>query len=372
MKVLVVDDSRAMRRIMRKALAFAGLENERVLEAEHGAAALELVRENAPELVLSDVNMPVMSGDMFLDAMRDEGHLASSRVVMVTSTVGATKALDLVRRGATKVLRKPFDPLSLHSQLRDLFESGTDTSVADSLDEVPEEVVELDAAAPPAVFDEVAESAASSSAPPFESGATAAPLDPQAPPRSVEPQASTAPDEPMAGPSFPPAPYAVAEEVAPAAQQTYDEEFLAEAALEATRHVLDVSLMEPSSPAIATVAAERMLLVSTIEMYVPVAAELSLLCTYDVATRLASSLCGEPPSGDDQARFDALGEVLNMVAGRFADQVLPGGVGPNMFGLPYVGVILPGEAPVERWRAAELDGAEGEALFVRFAAMEGS
>ena len=51
MRVLVVDDSRAMRRIMKKALAFAGLESDRVMEAEHGAAALELVRDCAPELM---------------------------------------------------------------------------------------------------------------------------------------------------------------------------------------------------------------------------------------------------------------------------------------------------------------------------------
>ena len=116
MKVLVVDDSRAMRRIMKKALAYAGID-EFVFEAEDGQAALEVVEAEAPDLVLSDVNMPIMGGDVFLDEMKSSGRLATTQVVMVTSTAGARSALDLVRRGATKVLRKPFSPASLHQNL---------------------------------------------------------------------------------------------------------------------------------------------------------------------------------------------------------------------------------------------------------------
>ncbi len=398
MRVLVVDDSRAMRRIMRKALAFAGLEGERVLEAEHGAAALDVIRESPPELVLSDVNMPVMGGDALLDAMREEGHLNSSRIIMVTSTVGATKALDLVRRGATKVLRKPFDPLSLHAELREYFELDEPEAAAEpplslvpplASEPEPFPTTEIDAAHVAALAPVRAPADLASYAAPL--ARRPSPLAPR--PSSLAPAmdlttacASAAAYASVARSSLAPprlssvAPPSPGPELTEARRQELaslvppgvaTDADLAAAALEATRTVLEVSLMELSEPATSLVPAERMLLVASVEMHAPRPAELSILSSYDVATRLARNLCGEPPDGDDLGRFDALAEIVNMVAGRYLDQTLTGGVGPNMFGLPYIGVLLPGEAPDEQWLCAELDGEDAQ-VFVRLAPLEES
>jgi len=73
MKIMIVDDSMAMRRIIRKTLRQAGFESHEYVEAENGAVALQTVRTAPPDLILCDWNMPEMSGIEFLTALRSEG-----------------------------------------------------------------------------------------------------------------------------------------------------------------------------------------------------------------------------------------------------------------------------------------------------------
>jgi two-component system chemotaxis response regulator CheY len=70
MKILVVDDSRVMRQIVIRTLRQAGYGGHEILEAENGRLALEHVRADPPDLVLSDWNMPEMNGIDALDALR--------------------------------------------------------------------------------------------------------------------------------------------------------------------------------------------------------------------------------------------------------------------------------------------------------------
>ncbi|MCA9608566.1 MAG: response regulator [Myxococcales bacterium] len=301
MKVLVVDDSRAMRRIMRQAIEFADVEAN-VLEAEHGQQALEVVHAESPDLVLSDVNMPVMGGDAFLDAMRAEGRLEKTRVVMVTSAVGAVAALDLVRRGALKVVRKPFDPLTLHAQLGEFLD----------------------------------------------------PPPPPEPPGTLEtedgPSAEASGDEPVS-----------------AVHQI--EERLIDEALEATSRVLEQSLAEQTTIDEAPAPRDSILLAATLDVNDPISLGLTLLASYDVASRLAVDLMGERPE-DDRALLDAFGEILNIVAGDFVDAIGTNGVAPGMFGLPRTTVISPDECPDEIWGRARLIDPEGD-LWIRVAVRSG-
>ncbi len=72
MKILIVDDSRAMRMIVKRTLRQAGFGNVEVSEACNGSEGLEKVLEWKPDLVLSDWNMPVLDGIGLLESMRDE------------------------------------------------------------------------------------------------------------------------------------------------------------------------------------------------------------------------------------------------------------------------------------------------------------
>src|SRR5690348_18273710 len=73
MKILIVDDSKAMRMIVRRQLNEIGLGDAEFIEASDGQEGLTAIREQAPDLVLSDWNMPVMNGIEMLEAINDAG-----------------------------------------------------------------------------------------------------------------------------------------------------------------------------------------------------------------------------------------------------------------------------------------------------------
>ena len=107
MQILVVDDSRAMRSIVIRAVKAAGVEAT-FLEAQNGAEALSAVREAKPDLVLSDWNMPQMSGIELLTALRAEGNAVPFG--FVTSEGDANQRDRARQAGALFLISKPFSP----------------------------------------------------------------------------------------------------------------------------------------------------------------------------------------------------------------------------------------------------------------------
>ena len=106
MKILIVDDSKAMRMIVTRTLRQAGFADYEYLEAENGIEGLAQVASAAPDLVLSDWNMPEMSGIEFLQALRAQGN--SIRFGFVTSE--STEAMRELASsaGALFLIAKPF------------------------------------------------------------------------------------------------------------------------------------------------------------------------------------------------------------------------------------------------------------------------
>ncbi len=107
MKILVVDDSKAMRMIVRRTLRQAGFEAHDVDEAENGREGLAKVQRFAPDLVLSDWNMPELNGIDFLRNLRAKGNQV--RFGFVTSE-GTPEMRELAAaNGAEFLIAKPFD-----------------------------------------------------------------------------------------------------------------------------------------------------------------------------------------------------------------------------------------------------------------------
>ena len=106
MNVLIVDDSRAMRMIIRRTLRQAGFDGGAVWEAANGKEALEMMVAEMPDLVLCDWNMPVMSGIALLELLTEKG----VRVPFGFVTSQGTPAMrERARRaGAWFVISKPF------------------------------------------------------------------------------------------------------------------------------------------------------------------------------------------------------------------------------------------------------------------------
>ena len=115
MLALVIDDSRAMRAILREMLREAGFE---ILEAAHGAEALERL-EARPEVALAllDWNMPVMDGFEFLRRVRARPEYSSLRIMMVTTETEADQVAKALAAGADEYLMKPFPKEALFAKL---------------------------------------------------------------------------------------------------------------------------------------------------------------------------------------------------------------------------------------------------------------
>jgi two-component system chemotaxis response regulator CheY len=120
MKVMVVDDISTMRRIVRNALNEVGL--TLVEEAENGQEALAKMKMDHFGLVVSDWNMPVMSGLDLLRAIRADAELKSIPVLMVASPAQKEHLMEAVRAGANTCVMKPFTPEALQEKINSLFE----------------------------------------------------------------------------------------------------------------------------------------------------------------------------------------------------------------------------------------------------------
>ena len=106
MKILVVDDSKAMRMIVLRTLKQTGLGSHTTLEASNGKEALELIESESPDLVLSDWNMPEMKGIELLEKVRAAGN--NVRFGFVTSESSSETKTQAQEAGADFVLTKPF------------------------------------------------------------------------------------------------------------------------------------------------------------------------------------------------------------------------------------------------------------------------
>ncbi len=115
MKILVVDDSSAMRMMITRTLRQAGFDGNDVEQAEDGAIALESIRNNEPDLVLADWNMPNMTGLELLEALRAEEIEVNFGFITTESTTEMRqKAADA---GAKFLIAKPFTAESFEKAL---------------------------------------------------------------------------------------------------------------------------------------------------------------------------------------------------------------------------------------------------------------
>jgi two-component system, chemotaxis family, chemotaxis protein CheY len=109
-RALIVDDSSVMRKIVERSLRQAGLDLSSVIEAGNGADALGLLDTNPVDLILSDINMPVMDGLEFVRQLQAADKLRSIPVVMITTEGSESNVVQALSLGAKGYIRKPFTP----------------------------------------------------------------------------------------------------------------------------------------------------------------------------------------------------------------------------------------------------------------------
>jgi two-component system, chemotaxis family, chemotaxis protein CheY len=109
-KALIVDDSSVMRKIVERSLVQAGLELTTVLGAGNGAEALTLLADNQVDLILCDINMPVMDGLEFVKQLPGVPNAKDVPVVMITTEGSEAHVVQALSAGARGYIRKPFTP----------------------------------------------------------------------------------------------------------------------------------------------------------------------------------------------------------------------------------------------------------------------
>ena len=123
LKVLVVDDMSTMRRIVKNVLKQIGYTD--LHEAEDGKKGLQKLKEGGYGLVVSDWNMPVMSGIELLRAIRADPDLKHLPVLMVTAEAQKENIIEAVQAGVSNYVVKPFTADALLEKLQKIFAKKT-------------------------------------------------------------------------------------------------------------------------------------------------------------------------------------------------------------------------------------------------------
>jgi two-component system, chemotaxis family, chemotaxis protein CheY len=115
MTILTVDDSRTMRDMLRVTLQGVGY---KVTQAEDGMHGLEVLEQETPRVIVTDINMPKLDGFGFIVAVRKQEKYRSIPILVLTTESDAEKKMKARQAGATGWIVKPFDPEKLVAAIR--------------------------------------------------------------------------------------------------------------------------------------------------------------------------------------------------------------------------------------------------------------
>jgi two-component system, chemotaxis family, chemotaxis protein CheY len=121
--VLVVDDSGVMRSMIVKTLRLSGLQIGDIQQAADGQEGLNALSEHWIDLVLVDINMPVMDGEEMIDRMRENSEYIDTPVVVI-STEGSEVRVERLREKGALFIHKPFTPEKIRDTIKELLGDG--------------------------------------------------------------------------------------------------------------------------------------------------------------------------------------------------------------------------------------------------------
>lgn len=135
MNILIIDDSQTARMFTRKSfdMALSDLEETTFFEAANGEDAIKIMKSIKFDLVLSDVNMPVMSGFTFIQNILRDELLKDIPVIFITSLASEARKENLLEIGAKEVISKPIKPMDLATAVKKVL--GLENSSATESDD---------------------------------------------------------------------------------------------------------------------------------------------------------------------------------------------------------------------------------------------
>lgn len=115
--VLIVDDSPVMRTFIRRVLGLSGFEVRACLEAGNGEEALALLDTGDVDVILTDINMPVMNGEQLLEKLSSNEVWKNIPALVVSTDATKERILRMLSLGAEGYVSKPFSPETLREEL---------------------------------------------------------------------------------------------------------------------------------------------------------------------------------------------------------------------------------------------------------------
>lgn len=120
-KILIVDDSSTMRKIISRSLRQAGFEIGEIVEAENGQAGLDVLAASTVQMILTDINMPVMDGLTFITNVRNNSSLDGIPIIVITTEGADGMTKEAIKKGANNLIKKPFTPEQIKEKLSSYF-----------------------------------------------------------------------------------------------------------------------------------------------------------------------------------------------------------------------------------------------------------
>jgi two-component system chemotaxis response regulator CheY len=116
-RILIVDDSPVMRAFVRRVIALSGFEVSACLEAANGVEALELLRGETVDAILTDINMPQMDGEEFMLQLSQHETLRAIPAIVISTDATIKRTERMMALGARGYVAKPFLPETLRAEL---------------------------------------------------------------------------------------------------------------------------------------------------------------------------------------------------------------------------------------------------------------
>ena len=126
--ILIVDDSPAMRRVVRRVVDLSGVDVGKYLEAGDGLQALAVLHADWVDLVITDINMPEMDGEELLVQVKQDSMLASIPVLVCSTDQSEARIQQMTALGADGYISKPFMPAAFSEQITKLLGGAANES----------------------------------------------------------------------------------------------------------------------------------------------------------------------------------------------------------------------------------------------------
>ncbi len=117
---LIVDDSITARMIIKQCIEIAGFRDWAFIEARNGEEAWQILQHVRVDMIITDLNMPVLDGRMLLERIKTTPAASSTPVIVVTSTTNPAQEAELIGLGASAVMGKPVSPAEVYKTLSDV------------------------------------------------------------------------------------------------------------------------------------------------------------------------------------------------------------------------------------------------------------